>query len=135
MSLSGVADGQTLVVQVQGLKDLAGNVSSVIHTARAGVLLGDVNGSGTVNITDINITKSRSGQMVNGVTFRSDVNASGTINITDINLVKSRSGRTLAPPPPAVMAGMAASLWSPARIGTTRDEEPDGASVLVSSVA
>ena len=62
-----------------------------------GVLVGDSNGDGHVNASDVAQSKSRSGQTLDGSNFRSDVNANGTINATDIGLVKSKSGTTLLP--------------------------------------
>jgi hypothetical protein len=59
------------------------------------VLIGDVNGNGTVNATDIGLVKSRSGEPVDSMTFRSDVNPNGTINATDVSLVKSSAGTVL----------------------------------------
>ena len=59
------------------------------------VLVGDVNGNGAVNASDVALNKSRSGQPVDPITFRSDVNADGSINTTDVSLVKSSAGTGL----------------------------------------
>jgi hypothetical protein len=59
------------------------------------MLVGDINGSRTVNASDIGAVKAQSGAPVTGANFRSDVAVNGTINATDIGLVKSRSGQTL----------------------------------------
>jgi hypothetical protein len=56
------------------------------------ILIGDTNGNGAVNATDVSQTKSRSGQSVGAGNFRSDVNANGTINAVDIAIVKSNVG-------------------------------------------
>ena len=62
------------------------------------ILIGDTNGNGTVNATDIGQTKAQSGQAVTGSNFRLDVTVSGgSINASDIGLVKSRSGTQLPP--------------------------------------
>jgi uncharacterized MnhB-related membrane protein len=60
-----------------------------------GVLIGDVNGNGAVNASDVALAKSRIGQPVNPATFRSDTNADGSINATDVALVKSAVGTGL----------------------------------------
>jgi hypothetical protein len=60
-----------------------------------GVLLGDTNGNGAVNASDVSQTKSRSGQTSGGTNFRSDVTTNGSINASDVSLVKLRSGSAL----------------------------------------
>jgi hypothetical protein len=62
-----------------------------------GVLLGDTNGNGFVNATDIGQTKAQSGQPVTSGNFRTDVNFNGAINATDIGQVKAQSGTQLPP--------------------------------------
>ncbi len=59
------------------------------------VLVGDTNGNGAVNSTDIGQTKSQSGQPVTASNFREDVTADGNLNSSDISLVKSKSGTGL----------------------------------------
>jgi N-acetylneuraminic acid mutarotase len=85
-------------VILQGIAD-ATNPGNGFETFDAiipfNVLIGDTNGNGAVNASDISQTKSRSGQIVDGATFRSDVNANGTMNASDISLVKSQSGTAL----------------------------------------
>jgi alpha-tubulin suppressor-like RCC1 family protein len=71
------------------------NTGTNSFSASAGFLIGDVNNSRAVNITDINGVKLRSGQAASSLNYRFDLNASGTINITDINAVKLRSGSAL----------------------------------------
>ena len=62
-----------------------------------GVLVGDVNGNGSVNATDVALTKSQVGQPVGMSNFREDVNANGTIGATDVALVKANVGTSLPP--------------------------------------
>ena len=59
------------------------------------VLVGDTNGNGTVNATDVSQTKNQVGQLVTINNFRADVNANGAINSTDVGVVKSHSGESL----------------------------------------
>ena len=60
-----------------------------------GVLAGDTNAGGTVNGTDVSLTKAESGHAVTAANFREDVNASGAINGTDVSAVKQKSGTAL----------------------------------------
>jgi predicted outer membrane repeat protein len=92
INLSGVTNAQTLWVALAGVDNGTTTGDTYIPMA---VLTGDVNGNGTVNATDIAITKSRSGAPVDATNFRSDVVANGSINATDIGFVKSRSGSVL----------------------------------------
>lgn len=62
------------------------------------ILIGDANGNGVVNASDVALTKSRIGQAVDGTNFRSDVNANGTLNASDAALVKSRIGSGVSTP-------------------------------------
>jgi hypothetical protein len=57
-----------------------------------GLLIGDVNGDGTVNTADVHKTATGVGQTVTGDNFRDDVNVDGVISRTDVNLVKSHVG-------------------------------------------
>jgi hypothetical protein len=59
------------------------------------VLVGDVNGTGTVNSSDVVDTKMCAGQTVGARNFRCDVDAGGAINATDVSVVKSASGTAL----------------------------------------
>jgi hypothetical protein len=91
VNLENVADAQTLAVTLFNVYDGA-NASDVVIPMR--VLLGDVNGNGSVTTSDIGQTKAQAGT-VTATTFRSDVVVNGTINATDISLVKSRAGTSL----------------------------------------
>ena len=93
-NLTGVTDAQTIVLTLAGVNN--GAIITDVYVS-LGILLGDTNGNGLVNATDIGQTKSQSGQPVSAVNFRTDVNANAAINATDIGLVKSRSGRSLPP--------------------------------------
>jgi hypothetical protein len=59
------------------------------------ILVGDTNGDGSVNSGDGTQTRSRSGNPIDGTTFRNDVNADGNINSGDSTIVRARSGATL----------------------------------------
>ena len=62
-----------------------------------GVLIGDVNGNGSVNAGDVSQVKGLSGVPVSASNFRADVTANGAINSADVNLVKSKAGTSLPP--------------------------------------
>ncbi len=94
VDLSGVADVQRVTVTLLNVND----GTNTNHVAvRMGVLVGDTNGNGTVNSSDIGLTKSQSGQPVTEFNFRNDLNINGGINSSDIGLVKSKSGTSLPP--------------------------------------
>ena len=92
VNLTGVTNAQRLVVTLS-------NVSDGSHTNNAtiqmGFLLGDTNGNGTVNASDISQSKGQSGQPVATSNFRSDANVTGDINASDVSLVKAASGSAL----------------------------------------
>jgi hypothetical protein len=91
VNLTGVADAQTLTVTLSGVTDEFLQV--LPDTAvNANMLIGDTNGNGIVNSSDVAQTKGQIGQPVTSANFRTDVNASGAINSTDAAIVKSHSG-------------------------------------------
>jgi hypothetical protein len=87
--LTNVANAQTVNVALNGVN---GSTNIVIPMS---ILVGDANGNGIVNASDVSLTKSQAGQTVGATNFRSDVNANGTINASDVSLVKSRIGTAL----------------------------------------
>jgi hypothetical protein len=90
VTLTGIPDNRRVTVSLTNVNGVGVNAS-----ASLGFLVGDANGSRSVNITDVNGVKIRSGQTANATNFRYDVNASGVINITDVNAFKIRSGLAL----------------------------------------
>ena len=92
VSLTNVSDAQTLTITLHEVSD--GTTSNDV-TLRVSLLLGDTTANGSVNASDIALTKAQSGQAVSASNFRTDVNANGSINSSDISLVKSRSGTAL----------------------------------------
>jgi hypothetical protein len=89
--LTNVANAQRIAVTLFGVNG-AGNV--VIPMA---VLVGDTNGNGTVNASDVSQTKALTGQAVGQNNFRADVNANGVTNASDVSIVKSLGGTGLSP--------------------------------------
>ena len=87
--LTNVANAQTINVTLNAV-NRSGNV-----TIPMSILIGDANGNGAVNATDVALTKSKIGSPVDGTTFRVDLNTNGAINATDTGLVKSHLGTAL----------------------------------------
>ncbi len=93
VTLTGVTNVQTITVRLSSVSD-GTNTSDV--EAAMGVLVGDVNGDGFVNVGDTVVTKSQSGNVASGSNFRDDVNTDGIINVGDTVIVKANSGNALS---------------------------------------
>jgi hypothetical protein len=107
MNLTGVTNAQRLTLALFGATSGMNDGDIGVPTGAQitgdvgvpmGVLIGDGNGNGSVNASDVSQTKGRIGQTVDATNFRSDVNANGGINAGDVGLVKSRGGTALPPP-------------------------------------
>ena len=92
VNLTGVANVQIITVTLFNVND-GTNMGNV--PVSMGVLVGDVNGNGLVNASDVALTKSQVGQPVGSSNFREDVNANGTISSTDVAIIKSDVGTAL----------------------------------------
>lgn len=97
VSLTGVTNQQRITVSLANVQDTAGNVSASVPVTMA-VLLGDTNGNGSVNASDIGLAKGSSGQTPTVTSFRNDVTVNGAINSSDISTIKGQSGLSLPPP-------------------------------------
>jgi len=84
--LANVANAQAIQVTLYGVN---GSTNFVVPMS---ILVGETNGNGRVNASDVVQTKSRVGQQINATNFRSDVNANGYIDAADVALVKSYIG-------------------------------------------
>jgi hypothetical protein len=94
VNLTGVISAQRIILTLINVND-GTNSGDVPIPMR--VLVGDVNGNGAVNATDVALTKSQVGMAVSSSNFREDVNANGTISSTDVAIVKSDVGTSLPP--------------------------------------
>ena len=94
VNLTGVANGDTLVITLNNVND--GAVTGPV-TVRLTALLGDTSGNGVVNASDIAETKAQSGQPATNMNFRTDVTVSGVTNASDVALVKAQSGSAPRP--------------------------------------
>ncbi|HEU0209064.1 MAG TPA: dockerin type I domain-containing protein, partial [Candidatus Udaeobacter sp.] len=92
LNLNGVANAQRLVLEFRGVSD---GVNTGNFTLQIGFLVGDTNGNGSVNASDVSQVKVQSGQTVTGTNFRTDVSVNGSINASDVSLAKARSGTAL----------------------------------------
>ncbi len=90
VTIPALPDNTRVTVSLTGVN---GDMPS--FSASLGFLVGDANGSRSVNSSDISGVKARSGQIANTANFKFDVNASGAINSSDISAVKARSGLVL----------------------------------------
>jgi N-acetylneuraminic acid mutarotase len=90
VNITAVTDVQTITLTLSGVNN--GTSTNDVNVLTR-LLMGDTNGNGVVNASDVGQTKSRSGQAVSEANFRSDVAVNGAINASDVALVKSRSGQ------------------------------------------
>ena len=90
INLTGVTNAQRITVTLFNLNNSGSNVS-----VSMGVLLGDTNGNGSVNATDVSQAKLKSGQTVDASNFREDITVNGFINSSDVSAVKLQSGTAL----------------------------------------
>lgn len=89
VTLTGVPDNKRVTVSLYGVN------ASLNVLASIGFLVGDVNGSRSVNAADISAVKANVGKVVGSTTFKFDLNATGSIAQPDVSTVKARSGLVL----------------------------------------
>ena len=90
--LTNVTNAQTVIVELAAVDDGTGQRNVSIPCR---FLLGDTTGNGSVNASDVSLTKSKSGQAVDSSNFRTDVTVNGSINASDVSSVKLKSGTAL----------------------------------------
>jgi autotransporter-associated beta strand protein len=91
-NLAGVANAQIIYVIIEDLNDGSGPTNWVLPM---GILIGDVNGNGTVNASDVVAVKTQLGQPATASNFRADVNPNGIVNASDVVKVKTLLGTSL----------------------------------------
>ncbi|MEP7015492.1 MAG: reprolysin-like metallopeptidase [Verrucomicrobiota bacterium] len=94
INLTGVANAQTVTITLRNVTDTSGQTFPDTAVS-ASFLVGDTNGSGSVNASDVSQTKSQAGQPISDSNFRSDVNANGAINASDTAMIKGNLGSAL----------------------------------------
>ena len=92
LDLTGVTNAQRITITLQGASDGANTADLSVPM---GVLVGDTTGNGTVNASDVGLTKLKSGQAIDTSNFRNDINVNGSINASDVSSVKLKSGTAL----------------------------------------
>ena len=90
--LTNVANAQTITITLFAVNHGTGPHNVSIQFS---FLLSDTTGNGSVNATDVSLTKLKSGQAVDATNFRTDVTVSNSINATDVSSVKLKSGTAL----------------------------------------
>jgi hypothetical protein len=87
-----------ITITVTGVVDTDGNTLDSVSTPFA-LLIGDVNGDGTVNGADGEVIQAHEGQVTNSYNYRADISAKaggiGHIDVSDAKLVKREQGTHL----------------------------------------
>ena len=94
VSLTGVSNAQFITLTLSNVIDSGGNHADTVSQSM-GVLVGDVNGNGTLSNTDVSTVKGQVSAPVTSSNFRNDVNANGVISNTDVSLTKAQVGTSL----------------------------------------
>src|SRR5438552_1301928 len=92
----GTCNAQYITTQLNNVSDGTNTISPAVTF---GLLIGDTNGNGSVNASDVAQTKAQTGMAACPPNFREDVNGDGIINASDIALVKFNVGNSLPTPP------------------------------------
>ena len=92
VTIPALADAKRIAITLTGV-----NGANNPPVVSIGFLLGDVNNSRAVDLTDVQSVKARSGQVANAGNFKFDVNASGVISAADIATIKVRAGVSALP--------------------------------------
>jgi hypothetical protein len=87
-------DQQEITIDLNNVSDTDGDNLALVSTTM-GLLIGDVNGDGTVDISDVHQITTDQAQTVTQDNFRDDVNVDAFITRTDAQLVKSHLGDSL----------------------------------------
>jgi hypothetical protein len=90
VNLTGVANAQTVTVNLTNVSDAAGDFSHSVPISM-GVLLGDVNASGRVDAADVSSVRQQTLQDITNSNFRNDLNASGRIDAADVSIARQQS--------------------------------------------
>ena len=90
-ALTGVTDGQTVVLHTQNINGDGQPHGDVPFS----FLIGDVDGNRMVAKPDGNQVKTDKNEAVNASNFRDDINLSGVVDKPDYNLIKANQGHRL----------------------------------------
>jgi hypothetical protein len=90
----GTCNAEDVTVSVTNVQDDQSNTLASASVTM-GLLMGDVDGDGSVTKADLGLVKADLGQTTNATNFREDVNVDGTINQLDARAVKRQRGTSL----------------------------------------
>lgn len=95
VNLRGVTcNASNVVITLNGITDSQGNNLPTASLTMK-LLLGDVDGDGSVTNADLAIARADQGQTTDGTNFRVDINTNGIIDRPDANAVKRQIGTSL----------------------------------------
>jgi hypothetical protein len=87
-------NAQDVTITLTSITDDQANTLAAASVT-VGLLLGDVDGDGTVTTADFNLTKSDNGQSTDATNFREDVKVNGRIDRNDATTVRQQVGTSL----------------------------------------
>ena len=95
VTLTGViCNAEDVIVTLTNVQDDESNTLASASVTM-GLLMGDVDGDGSVTMADLALVKADLGQPTDATNFREDVNVDGTINQLDVRAVKRYRGTFL----------------------------------------
>ncbi len=115
VNLTNVANAQQVTIHAANVVPTGGGTAATADVSFR-TLVGDVNGSGSVSVADVNLIKFWVGATVGLSNFRGDLNASNSISVGDVNVVKFAVGSTVAGGP---AANTAPTIGAIANVSTT----------------
>jgi hypothetical protein len=127
LDLSGVADAQTLVVNVNDVRHFS-NTAPGNYTLTLGVLLADANQDARVNLVDFNVVAARFGQSATSAA-QGDFNFDGVVNLGDFNLLAGQFGKTLAA---SASTASASPFFAGPSVIASQDDEDEASTERVS---
>jgi hypothetical protein len=87
-------NAQDVTITLTSITDDQANILAAASVTM-GLLLGDVDGDGTVTTTDFSLTKDDNGQSTDATNFREDVKVNGRIDRNDAKTVRQQIGTSL----------------------------------------
>jgi uncharacterized repeat protein (TIGR03803 family) len=90
----GTCNVENVTVSLTNVQDDQSNTLASASVTM-GLLMGDVDGDGSVTKTDLGLVKADLGQTTDATNFREDVNVDGTINQLDVKAVRRHNGTSL----------------------------------------
>jgi Icc-related predicted phosphoesterase len=97
VNLSGVTNQQYVTVTLSSVSSTDGGTGGT-GVARVGFLLGDVNQSRVVLLSDLVLVNAQLAKLVSSTNFLKDVNANGTLTVGDIIITNANLAKALPAP-------------------------------------